>query len=152
MNLKALKDDFASCPDREAIYRKIIAWGKKLPPFNPEWKVEPNLVPGCQSLMYLHGRFEEGKLYFAAASDALISAGLASILISFYSGSTPEDILATPPTFLKEFGIVSGLTPGRANGLASLYIRIKQTALKWRLETEGDDDAKLTQELNRQHK
>ncbi len=131
MTLQTIKNDFAACPDREALYRKIIAWGKKLPPFDPEWKVESNLVPGCQSLMYLHTRFEEGKLYFAAHSDALISAGLASLLISFYNESTPEEILVNPPTFLKEYGIVSSLTPGRANGLASLYLRIKQSALKW---------------------
>ena len=72
--------------------------------------------------------FEDGNLTFSAHSDALISAGLAAILIDFYNGATPEEILSTPPTFLKKLGIISSLSPGRANGLASLYHRIHQTA------------------------
>lgn len=107
-----------------------MEWGKRLPSFDPAWKIEENLVQGCQSLMYLHTHVEGKKLYFSADSDALISKGLASILIYLYSGEDAETILKTPPTFLEEIGIVGSLTPGRANGLAGLYFRMKQEALK----------------------
>lgn len=110
-----------------------MEWGKQLPSFQAEWKVEKNLVPGCQSVMYLHAAFKEGKIYFAAASDALISAGLAAIMIEAYSGLEPEAILKTPPTFLDELGIPASLTPGRANGLASLFLKMKQEALSFLL-------------------
>ncbi len=128
-----LKESFSSCTSSEEIYQKIMEWGKKLPPFQLEWKVEKNRVPGCQSVMHLHATFKEGKVYFAAASDALISAGLAAIMIEAYSGLEPEAILKTPPTFLDELGIPASLTPGRANGLASLFLKMKQEALRFLL-------------------
>ncbi len=125
--IKAL---FSDCSSPELIYQRIIECGKKLPSFDPQWKREENLVPGCQSRMYLHTIFEESKIYFLASSDALISSGLAAILIEAYSGESPETILTCPPTFLEEINIPSSLTPGRVNGLANLYLKMKQEALK----------------------
>lgn len=128
-----LSQIFSSCKSKEEIYQKIIEWGKKLPSFETGWKVEKNLVPGCQSLMYLHAEYRERKIYFAASSDALISAGLAAILLEAYNGKSPEYILKTPPVFLDEWGIPASLTPGRANGLASLYLKMKQEAIRYLL-------------------
>lgn len=131
--IEALKLQFALLNSREALYQQIMEWGKRLPPFNPAWKMEENRVAGCQSTMYLYAHFENSKLYFYADSDALISAGLASLLIAAYSGEPAETILLTPPTFLEELGIPSALTPGRANGLASLYLKMKQDAVRFLL-------------------
>jgi len=128
--MEKIKESFSKCSSQEEVYQKIMEWAKHLPPFQSEWKVEANLVPGCQSVMYLHACFKEGKLFFAAHSDALISTGLAAILIEAYSGMDPEILLKTPPTFLDDLGIPSSLTPGRANGLASLFLKMKQEALK----------------------
>ncbi len=128
--LSQLKKEFSECKESESVYHKIMDYGKKLPFFDPAWKIDDNLVQGCQSLMYLHTRVEDKKLYFSADSDALISKGLASILIYLYSGESAETILKNPPTFLEEIGIVGSLTPGRANGLAGLYLRMQQEALK----------------------
>ena len=135
-----IKESFSTCTSNEKIYRKIMEWGKQLPPFQSEWKIEANLVPGCQSVMYLHATVEERKVYFAAASDALISKGLAAILIEAYSGQTPEVILKTPPLFLDELGIPASLTLGRANGLASLYFKMKQEALRACLQNQRTSD------------
>lgn len=129
--IEILKARFSSLPSREALYQEIMEWGKKLPPFEPAWKIESNRVTGCQSLMYLHSRLEENRVYFSAASDALISAGLAALLIEIYSEEPPETILLSPPTFLEDLGIPAALTPGRANGLASLYLKMKQEALAY---------------------
>lgn len=107
-----------------------MEWGKRLTPFESERKIEANLVPGCQSVMYLHATFDDGKVYFTASSDALISAGLAAILIEAYGGLTTEAILKTPPTFLDKLGIPASLTPGRVNGLASLFLKMKQEAVR----------------------
>lgn len=125
-----IEKDFAACKTQEAIYQKIMEWGKNSPPFNPLWKTEENRVTGCQSLMFLHVENKEGLLYFSADSDALISRGLAALLVFLYSGESPETVLTKPPTFLEEMGITSALTPGRANGFSSLYLRMKQEALK----------------------
>lgn len=124
----ALILEFSSCLDQEEIYRKIIAWGEKLPPFDPAWKTPENLVHGCQSVTYLHSSEEEGKFFFAASSDALISSGLAAVLLSLYNDKTPQEILSTPPAILQKLGIVEKLSPGRANGFAALYLRIREIA------------------------
>jgi cysteine desulfuration protein SufE len=129
--IDSLKTHFSNLPNREALYQKIIDWGKKLEPFDPLWKVENNRVSGCQSLMYLYTKYENYRVFFYAASDALISAGLAAILIEVYNEEAPEAVLLHPPLFLQELGIPDALTPGRANGLASLYLKMKQEALKF---------------------
>ncbi len=120
--------EFSSCQNQEEIYHKIIQWGQKLPPFDPQWKTPENLVHGCQSVMYLHAWMEEDKLHFAASSDALISAGLAALLLNLYNGKTPQEILSTPPTVLQKLGIVESLSPSRANGLAALYLKMREIA------------------------
>jgi cysteine desulfuration protein SufE len=133
--IEALKQQFSSLASREALYQKIMEKCKQLPHFKEEWKLEANRVTGCQSLMYLHSHCENGNVYFHASSDALISAGLAAILIEIYSGEPAETILISPPNFLEELGIPSALTPGRANGLASLYLKMKQEAVKYLIAT-----------------
>lgn len=129
MNLKTIKESFLTCSTSEEVYQKIISWGRRLPPFKEEWKCEANRVLGCQSLMYLHVELKNGKLFFSAASDALISAGLAALLIEAYNGVAPETLLKTSPAFLEDLKIPASLTPGRANGLASLFLKMKQEAL-----------------------
>ncbi|HSX03255.1 MAG TPA: SufE family protein [Rhabdochlamydiaceae bacterium] len=128
---EALKREFASCLSREAKYEKIIELGRVLPPFAEEEKVPENLIKGCQSIVYLSSKLDDGKLKFSAFSLALISSGLAMLLIKIYDGETPETILKCPPLFLEELGIHASLTPGRSNGLSSLYLRMKQDALKF---------------------
>lgn len=121
---------FAACPNEDDKYKKIIEWGKTLPSLNPAFKTPDHLVKGCQSTMYLRAYLKEGLVYFEADSDALISAGLASILIYVYNGEKPETILTVPPSFLDDLGIRTSLTPSRANGLYSVHLRMKQEALK----------------------
>ena len=76
--------------------------------------------------MYLYTNSSEGKIVFQGSSDALISQGLAALLIRIYSGESPETILKCPPNFLEELGIPASLSPNRANGLYSLHLRMKQ--------------------------
>ncbi len=100
---------------------------------DPALKIPQNIVPGCQSVMYLHSRLEEGRVYFTVGSDALISAGLAALLVNVYNGESPETILKCPPDYIKELNIGASLTPGRANGLHNIHLRMKQDALKFLL-------------------
>src|SRR5262249_17718512 len=105
----------------------------ELPPLNSAYKVPENIVPGCQSIVYLRSWSEGGRILFEVESEALISAGLAAILLQVYKGETAERILKCHPYFLEELGIRSSLTPSRANGLYSIHLRMKQEALKWLL-------------------
>ena len=74
---------------------------------------------------------KDGKLWFTADSDAIITKGIISLLIKVYNGETPEDILAAPPEFIKEIGLQENLSPTRANGLAAMIERIKAYAISF---------------------
>ncbi|MCH9610335.1 MAG: Cysteine desulfuration protein SufE [Chlamydiales bacterium] len=113
--------------NKEELYQEIMKL--ELEPFDPSWKYEENLVTGCQSVMYLKSVIQEGKIYFYATSDALISRGLAALMISIYNGKEPEAVLKEPPTLVEELNITSLLSPSRANGLAALHLKMKQQAL-----------------------
>lgn len=121
---------FGACSCSDTKFQKIIDLGRKLPRLDLEHKVPGNIVPGCQSTMYLHSQVNGDKIQFTVDSEALISAGLAAILIEVYSGESIETVLKCPPDFLDTLGIRASLTPSRANGLYSIHLRMKQEALK----------------------
>jgi cysteine desulfuration protein SufE len=129
-----IKEKFAACSTEEERYQKIIELGREQPCLDEKEKIEANLVKGCQSQMYLASRLVDNQVIFAAESDALISAGLAALLVKVYSGESPETILKCPPSYLEELGISASLSPSRANGLYSLHLRMKQDALKLLME------------------
>lgn len=129
---KQLKQLFASLSTPEQKYHKIIELGASLPPYPPEFKAPENLVKGCQSLMHLCTQLSpEGKMIFFADSEALISRGLAALLITIYHNESPATVLTCPPSILSEIGVQASLSPSRSNGLASLYLKMKQEALKY---------------------
>ena len=126
----AIKAIFSGCTTPEARYQKIIELGRKLPPLNPSARTPHNLVPGCQSVMYLETTPKGDTLLLNADSEALISKGLAALLILIYSEETLFTIANCPPTVIQEIGLQSALSPARSNGLASLYHKLRQEALK----------------------
>ena len=128
-NVEALKHKFNSFSSPDDRYSYIIELGRALPPYPPEFKTSDRIVPGCQSTLYLHTTLKEGKLFCSAQCDALISLGLAALLISIYSGCDAKTILLNPPAFLQELGIFSALSPSRSNGLISIYTKMKKEAL-----------------------
>lgn len=126
----SIKEIFNSCKTPEERYQKIMDFGRQLKKMDASFKTQENMVKGCQSVMYLHSYKEEDKVIFEADSDALISLGLAAILIFIYSGETAETILKCPPSCLEELGISASLSPNRANGLYHIHLKMKQEALK----------------------
>jgi cysteine desulfuration protein SufE len=132
--IENIKVTFSALSSEEKI-QNLMDQGRLLTPYPCEQKIAACLVAGCQSILYLSSRFEEGRVFFDACSDALISAGLAALLISVYSGETPETILNTQPNFLIDLGILSSLTASRSNGLAHIHRRMKNDALKFLLLT-----------------
>ena len=115
-------------PDKK--YEALIELGRKLPPLPESLKTENHLVAGCQSRLYIVAELKEGKIYFQAAADALISAGLAALFISVYSGETPETVLKASPSYIKDLGLENSLSPSRSNGLYQIHLRLKQEVLK----------------------
>jgi len=109
-------------------YEYLIELGKALEAYPEEEKTEDKLIKGCQSRVWLDYELKDGKLYFRADSDAIITKGIISLLISVYSGRTPAEIAADDFGFIDRIGLRENLSPTRANGLVSMIDTIKQAA------------------------
>jgi len=133
-NILDIQEIFSKCSTQESIYSKIMELGRLLPRLEPKFLTSDLLVQGCQSQMFLLSTIEDQKMYFKAYSDALISAGLAAILIRLYSGLSPEIILKHNLSFLEDLGITNSLSANRSNGLFQIHLRMKQDALKALIE------------------
>ncbi|HEY1213558.1 MAG TPA: SufE family protein [Bryobacteraceae bacterium] len=110
-------------------YEYIIQLGKELPLIDPQYKKDENLIKGCQSRVWLHTDFKDGKLLFTADSDAVITKGLIALLIKVLSGHTPKEIIDADITFIDAIGLNSHLSPTRSNGLLSMLKQIKLYAV-----------------------
>ena len=121
-------DDFSMYDEWLDKYEYLIELGKNLASYPEEKKTDDKLIKGCQSRVWLDWSMEEGRLYFSADSDALITKGIISLLISVYSGRTPEEIAADDFSFLGRIGLKENLSPTRANGLVSMIQTIRTAA------------------------
>ncbi len=109
-------------------YEYIIDLGKSLDSFPESSKTDEKLIKGCQSRVWLDWKTEDGKLYFQADSDAIITRGIISLLIRIYSGRTPEEILSSDFSVVEKIGLKQNLSPTRANGLLSMIDTIRSAA------------------------
>lgn len=125
---KAVVEEFSMYDEWLDKYEYLIELGKNLEPYPEEDKTEDKLIKGCQSRVWLDSRFEEGKIFFKADSDAIITKGIISLLIGVYSGRTPEEIAGDDFGFINEIGLKENLSPTRANGLVSMIEKIKELA------------------------
>jgi cysteine desulfuration protein SufE len=124
----ALIEDFSMYDEWLDKYEYLIDLGKKLDTYPEEAKVDSKLIKGCQSRVWLDWKLEDGRLWFAADSDAIITKGIISLLIGVYSGRTPAEIAADDFSFIDELGLKENLSPTRANGLASMIATIRTVA------------------------
>ena len=129
-------DEFQALSDWTERYKHIIKQGRNLEPLDEGHKVEDNLVRGCQSQVWLHTYLEDDKVIFEADSDAAITKGLVALMVRFYSGQTPEDIIDTDPVFIKKIGMEQHLSPTRSNGLASMVKQMKIYAMAYKTKMQ----------------
>lgn len=122
-------DNFDDWMDK---YNYLIELGKSLPMIDDKYKIESNLIHGCQSRVWLHAEFDGALVHFTADSDAVITKGIANLLIRVYSGHTPQEILDASSEFIKEIGLTEHLSPTRSNGLLSMIKQIKMYALAFK--------------------
>lgn len=125
---KAVIEDFSMYDEWLDKYEYLIELGKNLEPYPEENKTDDKLIKGCQSRVWLDSKLEDGKVFFRADSDAIITKGIISLLISVYSGRTPEEIAGDDFGFIGEIGLKENLSPTRANGLVSMIEKIKDLA------------------------
>jgi cysteine desulfuration protein SufE len=115
-------------------YNYLIELGRECPVIRESEKTETNLIKGCQSRVWLGTEFVEGKVVFRADSDAVITKGIASLLIRVLSNQTPDDIINADLTFLDTIGLRTHLSPTRSNGLTSMIKQMKLYAMACKLK------------------
>ena len=125
---QSIIDDFSMFDEWLDKYEYIIELGKKLDSFPENKKTDDRVIKGCQSRVWLDWEVKDGKLYFTADSDAIITKGIISLLISVYSGRSAEEIAGDDFSFLEKLGLKENLSPTRANGLESMVETIKRAA------------------------
>ena len=109
-------------------YEYIIDLGKKLPLIEDQYKHEANLVPGCQSRVWLHAELDNDRVYFSADSDAIITKGIIALLIRVLSGQPPAQVSSADLYFIARIGLREHLSPTRSNGLVNMVAKLQSTA------------------------
>lgn len=107
----------------------MIDLGKSLPIIDAQFKLDENLIKGCQSKVWLYSELENNNIKYTADSDAILTKGIAALLIRVYSGQKPADILSAETNFIDAIGLKEHLSPTRANGLVSMIKQIKLYAI-----------------------
>lgn len=126
---KEITDEFAMFDQWDDKYQYIIDLGKSLEPLDEKYKTDDRLIKGCQSRVWLHTEQQEGKIYFHADSDAIITKGLVALMVRVLSGHTAKEIVDAPLKFIDEIGLKDHLSPTRSNGLLSMVKQMKLDAL-----------------------
>ena len=122
-------EEFSVFDDWLDKYDYLIGLSETLPPISPEHRTGQYLIEGCQSRVWVDARLEDGKVYYAADSDAIITKGIIALLIRVLNGRTPQEILDTELYFIDAIGLSANLSPTRANGLVSMIKQMRLYAL-----------------------
>lgn len=117
-------------------YDYIIDLGKEAEGLDEEFKTKKYLISGCQSQVWLTAEYRDGKVYFKSDSDAIITKGIAYLLVRVLSGSSPQEILDYDMSFLEKIGLKEHLSPTRANGLNSMIKQMRLYALVFKTKEE----------------
>jgi cysteine desulfuration protein SufE len=134
MTIDEIRDNFALLDDWDDRYRYVIELGRTLDPMPEAEHSATNKVNGCTSQVWLskqidHSGTRQPVLKYLGDSDAHIVRGLIAILLTLYSGHTPQEILDTDaPAVFDELGFREHLTPQRSNGLRAMVERIRTDA------------------------
>ena len=123
-------EEFEGFDDWMDKYQMLIDLGSEQEPLPEQYKVESNLIDGCQSRVWLD--YEDGNIHFRAESDALIVKGIVTLLIRVLDNQTPEDILNADLHFIEDIGLKEHLSPTRSNGLLAMMKQMKLYAMAFK--------------------
>ncbi len=131
-------EEFSELDDWMDRYQVLIDLGNEQKPLPESDKTESNLIPGCQSRLWLVCEEQDGKLAFRAESDAIIVKGIVTLLIKVLSGHTPDEILSADLYFIDKIGLREHLSPTRSNGLLSMLKQMRMYALAFKAKAESE--------------
>ncbi|MFW5892395.1 MAG: SufE family protein [Bacteroidota bacterium] len=118
-------------------YNYIIDVGKSVDKIDEKYKTKQYLISGCQSQVWVQAQYRDGKVYFKADSDALITKGIVGLLIRVLSGQPPEDIVDADLGFIDQIGLKEHLSQTRSNGLLNMIKQMKLYALAFKAQHQN---------------
>ncbi|MCF8235146.1 MAG: SufE family protein [Bacteroidales bacterium] len=127
-----IEEEFSQFEDWMDKYNYLIELGKDLPLIDEKHKTKQNLISGCQSRVWLHAVYEDDKIQFTADSDAVITKGIAALLVRVFSDESPDSIINADTEFIDKIGLKEHLSPTRSNGLMSMIKQMKLYALAFK--------------------
>ena len=110
-------------------YDYLISLSDTLPAMDPALRNEKNLIGGCQSRVWVSSEMRDGKMYYSADSDAIITKGIVALLVRVMSGRSAEEVATMELYFIDEIGLGENLSPTRSNGLRAMVKQMKLSAL-----------------------
>ena len=122
-------EDFEMFDDWMQKYEYLIDLGKELIPIEEKYKIEDNLIKGCQSRVWLHAEKQNEIIIYTADSDAIMTKGIIAILINVLSNQKASEIISVDLSFIDAIGLKEQLSATRANGLVSMIKKMKLYAL-----------------------
>jgi len=128
-------EEFALFDEWMDKYEHIIELGKDLPLIDNIYKIDENLIKGCQSRVWLHAILKDEKIIFTADSDAIITKGIVGLVIKVFSNHTPKEIAESELYFIDQIGLKEHLSPTRSNGLLSMVKQIKMYSIAFQAKT-----------------
>ncbi len=129
-----IQEEFELFDDWTQRYEHMIDLGRSLPLIDAKFKLDDNLIKGCQSKVWVHAEMEDDKLVFTADSDAIITKGIIAILIRVLSHQKPQDIIDAEMEFIDKIGLKEHLSPTRANGLVNMIKQLKLYAIAYQTQ------------------
>ena len=124
----AIIEEFAMFDDWLDKYDYIISLSDSLPEIDAEKRNDKYLIEGCQSRVWVSSELKDGKMFYSADSDAIITKGIIALLISVMNGRTPEEAANIDLYFIDAIGLGENLSPTRSNGLRAMIAQMKLDA------------------------
>jgi cysteine desulfuration protein SufE len=141
MTLNEIQDqiveEFSAFEDWMDRYNYLIELGHELPVIDPKYKTDEYLINGCQSKVWLHAEFLDGKMNFTADSDAIIVKGIVALLIRALNDQDASEIMNADLYFIDKIGLKENLSPTRSNGLVSMVKKMKMYSLAYHVKHSG---------------
>ncbi|MBQ4279354.1 MAG: SufE family protein [Rikenellaceae bacterium] len=122
-------DEFSVFDEWLDKYDYLIELSRELPAIDGQHRTDQYVIKGCQSRVWVDAEMRDGRIYYTADSDAIITKGIIALLIRVLSGRTPQEVLDADLYFIDRIGLRENLSPTRANGLVAMIKQMRMYAL-----------------------
>jgi cysteine desulfuration protein SufE len=129
-------EEFSMFDDWLDKYDYLISLSESLPMIDSAKRTDKYLIEGCQSRVWVSSELRNGKVYYTADSDAIITKGIIALLIRVMNGRNPEELSAINLYFIDEIGLGENLSPTRSNGLVAMIKQMKLYALAFKTKMD----------------